>query len=287
MNKFKALMKKDWLVNKKTFLVPIWIVLAFYALTILAVIIARFRGDLNIIASQLTIESISEFDLQLNFLFHSLLVVFPGLMAVVFTLQILQNSLNEDIRRNCEIFHSSQPASYLQRAASKFTVGIGGNWAVLFAIVLFNFVVANIILAAFGVFHFSSAFSGMFVSLLGYMKVIIVLGSLAFFFSAIFKEAAFFKGLVIILAINVLFSVLNYLMNWNLPLPFSYIHKLVFTQSAGTTDMTVLSGAVSYMDLFRDKLDRVLFNWQTVYQLAFSAVLFFVGTYLYREREIL
>lgn len=287
MNKLKALMKKDWLVNKKTFLVPLWIVLAFYLLIILAAIIAYFRGDINIITSQFVAESISEYDLQINFLFHSLLVVFPGLMAIVFTLQILQNALNEDIRLNCEIFHSSQPASYLQRAASKFTVGIGGNWTVFIVIVLFNFIVANIILASFGMFHFASGFHGMFVSLLGYLKVIIVIGSMAFFFSAIFKEAAFFKGLVIILAINVLFSVLNYLLSWNLPLPFSYLHKLVFSQSAGTTDMTLLSGAVSYTDLFRDKLNRVLFNWQTVYQLIFSAVLFFIATYLYREREIL
>ena len=47
MNKFKALIRKDLQISKKTLMIPFWIITGFYLLMILISAVAYFTGDMN------------------------------------------------------------------------------------------------------------------------------------------------------------------------------------------------------------------------------------------------
>ena len=104
----------------------------------------------------------------------------PGLMSIIFIIMLMQSALNEDIRRNCELFHRSQPVSIWLRTGSKFCVGLIGNWIVLFLISLFTFIVINIFLATIHQFNFYVTVSGMLQALTAFIKTGLIIGSLAF-----------------------------------------------------------------------------------------------------------
>ncbi|MCF7794422.1 MAG: hypothetical protein K9N09_11470 [Candidatus Cloacimonetes bacterium] len=190
MKKFKALMIKDYFICKKTLFVPFWITLAFYALILLSMAVGYFRGDLNISGLEFMQD-----DMEiptLIYMINMVMVSLPGFVALLFTITLTQSALNDDLKRNCELFHRSQPVSYWLRSLSKYTVTIGGNWVVLLAIVIFNYLIANIILAFLGQFSLIASLNGMLVSFLYFAKITLLIGSITFFLSSIFKDKAFF-----------------------------------------------------------------------------------------------
>jgi hypothetical protein len=47
VDKLKAIMIKDWHINKKSLLIPFWITAGFYAFILLSVAFAYFKGDMK------------------------------------------------------------------------------------------------------------------------------------------------------------------------------------------------------------------------------------------------
>ncbi len=281
MSKFIALIKKDLQISKKTLMIPLWITAGFYLLILLISAVAYFTGDLNIDLGNIQGTPPSE---MINYIANLAIMGLPGLISLIFIIILTQGALNENIRNNSELFHRSQPVSIWYQSASRYIVGIGGNWLVLFAIALFNFIVIAIILAVTDKFIFGLAISGMAQSVISFMKTGLIIGSITFFFSAVFKDKAFMQGLAIIVGVQFLFIILNALMQWSLPLPLSYIMKLINASTPATIEPEVFSENVNYYVI--EIWKRILINWNTLLQIGVSGVLFVGATLIYKSREI-
>ncbi|MEA2095444.1 MAG: hypothetical protein U9P73_01955 [Candidatus Cloacimonadota bacterium] len=281
MNKFKALIKKDLQINKKTLIIPLWITAGFYLLILLISAVAYFTGDLNIDLGNMQGTPPSE---AINYIVNLAIMGLPGLISLIFIIILTQGALNENIRNNSELFHRSQPVSIWYQSASRYIVGIAGNWLALFAIAIFNFIIVAIILAVADKFIFSTAFAGMAQSVVSFMKTGLIIGSITFFFSAVFKDKAFLQGLAIIVGVQFLFTILNMLMQWHLPLPLSYIMKLINASTPTSIEPEVFNENVSYYIL--EIWKKILINWNTLLQVGVSGVLFVGATLIYKSREI-
>ena len=281
MNKFKALIKKDLQINKKTLMIPLWITAGFYLLILLISAVAYFTGDLNMDLGNIQGTPPSE---MINYITNLAIMGLPGLISLIFIIILTQGALNENIRNNSELFHRSQPVSIWYQSASRYIVGIAGNWLVLFAIAIFNFIVVAIIIAIADRFMFTTALAGITQSVISFMKTGLIIGSITFFFSAVFKDKAFLQGLAIIVGVQFLFIILNILMQWNLPLPLSYIMKLINASTPASIEPEIFSENVSYY--IGEVWKRVLINWNTLLQIGVSGVLFVGATLIYKSREI-
>ncbi|HPR18684.1 MAG TPA: hypothetical protein PLD62_10615 [Candidatus Cloacimonadota bacterium] len=282
MNKFTALLKKDYFVNRKSLLTPFWITAVFYILIILFLTIGYFKGDLNF--GDLRFEGENIPMPGLAFLINIGLLTLPGFIALLFTITITQGALNEDLRRNCELFHRSQPVSYWLRSLSKFTIRIGGNWAVLLIIAIFNFIIVNIIVAFLGQFHPGAALSGMMLSFLGFAKITLIIGSMTFFLSSVFKDKAFFTGLGILLGVHFLFLILNALLGWKLPLPFNYFIDL--TKSGYELDIHGEQELANFHGMAKEMWKYAIWNVKTLWQILVSGVFFALATLIYNSKEV-
>ena len=281
MHKLKAIMIKDWHINKKSLLIPFWITAGFYAFMLVSVAFAYFKGDMNFSMINLdTGPPIAE----INYIVNMAILGLPGLMSILFIIMLTQGALNEDIKKNCELFHRSQPVSIWFRTVSKYLMGIAGNWAVMLIIALFNFLVINIILAIFHQFDFYSAINGMVLASISFMKTGLIIGSITFFFSAIFKDKAFFQGFAILLGIQFFFMIVNAMFNWHIPLPLTYLFKLVKLNPMQGLENDVTS--LSIKNHISIAWNSILFNWKTLIQLAFSGALFAGATWIYKNKEI-
>lgn len=281
MNKFKALIRKDLQISKKTLMIPFWIIAGFYLLMILISAVAYFTGDMNMDLGNIQGTPPSE---MINYIANIAIMGFPGLLSLIFIIILTQGALNENIRNNSELFHRSQPVSLWYQSASRYIVGIAGNWLVLLTIAIFNFIVVAIILAIADKFIFTAAISGLAQSIISFMKTGLIIGSLTFFCSAVFKDKAFLQGLAIVVGIQFLFLILNVLMGWSLPLPLSYLMKLINASSPTTIEPEVFGENVSFY--IAEIWKKILINWNTLLQVAVSGVLFVGATLIYKSREI-
>lgn len=281
MNKFKALLRKDLQINKKTLMIPLWITAGFYLLILLISAVAYFIGDLQLNFGQIQGTPPSE---TINYIVNIAMMGLPGLISLIFVVILTQGALNENIRNNSELFHRSQPVSVWLQSASKYVVGIAGNWIALFIIAIFNFIIVAIILAVIDRFIFGIAIAGMLQSFFSFMKTGIIIGSLTFFCSAIFRDKAFLQGLAIIVGVQFLFIILNALLQWHLPLPLSYIVKLINVATPSAMDNELVNENVGVY--IKEAWTRIVVNWKTLMQMVVSGVLFAAATLIYKSREI-
>ncbi len=281
MNKFKALLRKDLQISKKTLMIPIWITTGFYLLILLVSAFAYFNGKLSMDLGNIQGSPPSE---TINYIANLAIMGFPGLISLIFIIILTQSALNENIRNNSELFHRSQPVSIWYQSASRYIVGIAGNWLVLFAIAIFNFLLVAIILAIVDKFMFTTALAGMAQSIVSFMKTGLIIGSLTFFCSAVFKDKAFLHGLSIVMGIQFLFIIINALMQWHLPLPLSYLIKLINTATPSSINPEIFNENVSYYII--EIWKKILINWNTLLQVGVSGVLFVGATLIYKSREI-
>lgn len=281
MNKFKALLRKDYLVYRNTLFAPLWIVAGLYLLIIIALGIGLIKGSINL---QFLPFDIDEDPLPaVNFLLNMMTVGLPSLLVLIFTVSIAQSALNEDLRKNCELFHRSQPVSFWLRTFSKFTLSIGGNWLILLIIGIFNFIIMNSILAYFRQFLLGAGLLGMLIAFIHFMKIILLIGSFSFLLSSVFKDNAFFKGMGFLLGIEVLFSVVNLLLGLHLPLPLKYLISLFSIESQINLDNPFM---LDYNYLVKEIWRMTLWNWKSLIQVAVSCCFFVLASLIYNNREV-
>jgi len=309
MNKFMAIVKKDWQLHRRAILMQAWLVLGMWALTALAGTIIYFsilhyhpeRIDISSSNFSLMWESMNNIVIYgLNFY----QVILPTLMGLIFSISILIGALNSDMRHNCEIFYRTQPVSLWWRAASKYKVGLFFTLAVTLGLTLVQYGLSNLILFLFT--HHADWWLG-FVGTMQYyfhmFFVTILCGSLAFFFSAVFKEHTFFRGAGLLLLLAFLIVVINlafevspiifngYQVEFRIPGMYKILFGYPIAGYSISNDPTMdlgrdLNSLAQLKDtiLFRWKL---IFGWDTLVKVAVSAGLFFAGTWLYIRKEVL
>ncbi len=282
MNKFKALLTKDFRISRKTLQLPIFITAGFYLITIILGVLALIHHGVDLDLRDIKMLPQD----MLNYIVNLTIVSFPSLLCIIFTIMLAQGGLNDDIRNNSELFHRSQPVSIWKRTFSKFAVSIGGNWMIMVIIVLFNFLVVNIILGIFGKFVFYPAVSGVLQGIISTIRATLVIGSISFLASSIFKDKAFLQMLAFILGIQILLGMINLLFGMHLPLPLSYMWDLIV---GGMQNINLADGQFTSMDIniiVNDRWNEILFNWKFLIQILFSGIFFVAGTYIYKNKEV-
>jgi len=309
MNKFLAIVKKDWQLHRRAILMQAWLVLGMWALTLLAGTIIYFSVR-HYHPEHIDIKS-SEFQLmwsQLdNIVFYGInfyQVALPALMGFIFAIGILIGALNSDLRHNCEIFYRTQPVSLWWRAGSKYVVGLFITLAVTLGLTLLQYLLSNAILLIFThQVNWGLGFVGTMQHFFHMFFVTILCGSLAFFFSAVFKEHTFFRaaGIILLLGffivvVNLAFEVSPYIFNgYQIDFHLPGIYKLLFgypiaghfITNAPTLDVTHDLNSLEQMKETIAFRWHLIFGWDTLVKVVVSAGLFFAGTWLYIRKEVL
>ncbi len=285
MNKFLALIKKDFYIWKKQLLLPVWILIGFYGLmavfSIYPIVTGKFYWNsmINIHADE-----VDKLSPMINYMVNFVSIIASGLLSLLATITVSQSALNEDFRRNYELFHRTQPVSIWLKSLSKFTVAIVGGWVIFLIISLANFIVINSALIFWHQFVPHMAFSALVQGIIVYMKAILVIGALTFFASAIFKDKAFLTGISVLLAIQIFLIIVNSFFNLHIPLPLSLIGKILFISEKTKIEPDTTLGELNKLVHANWKL--ILWNMQTIYQIIVSSILFVVSTFIYKSKEI-
>lgn len=306
MNSFKALVIKDLQANRKILMVPVWFVLAMYVMMLFSIIYAWASGTSNMSMNGIPVEFLSNPELHrmMSFLMH--FVSFIGSLGLLFTVAMFilgSTLLNQDIKHKCELFHRSQPVSVWQITGSRFVAGIGGLILVSLAIGFVNMLLTNITAAILTPFQIDwwLSLNGLLLSWLHFSIAMLVLGSMLFLLSAIFRDHAFGLGIGGLGLLQLITFILNKLYGWNIPYILNAIFKLITSgivniqkvvpsmHSFGIVTVRTSEPDISNLVIpphFIYNLWTTLFTWDIAFKLVFCAVLFIIATYVYKQREV-
>lgn len=306
MRTFKALVIKDLQANRKILMLPIWFVLAMYVLIAVSVIYALATGTSNLSLSGIPIELLQNTNLHSMISFLIQFASFIGSLGLLFTLFMFilcPTLLNQDVRHKCELFHRSQPVSIWKITASRFAAGIGGLIIISLAVGIANLFITNISAALLTPFQIDwwMSINGLLLSWLHFSVAMLVLGSILFLLSAIFRDHAFGLGIGGLGVLQLIAFIFNKLYGWNIPYILNVIFKLI---TSGITRIqavipnaqqfgivTVRTGEPDLSNLvipehFLYNLWTTLFTWDIAFKLFFCAVMFVLATYIYKRREV-
>jgi len=292
MNNFIIQLKNDLRINKRNLINPIILFIIIDVLAILAYFIFKHNTgmsyeDLMTITMDADLgANLGEFPRLLWTTAGMGVVSFVGLIMVILSLSLNSSALNLDNFRKCEIFYRSQPISVWQYAGSRYLVGIFAPLAIMIAVGLFNLVLVIPFLAPLVGFEFLPSLHGLFSSIFIYFRSMLVLGSLSFLASAIFREKAFMKMLLFFIAVQVMFVFAHFSLDVPMVDIFGYLIKLInplqnFTKVSGIANMESLDGVYSFLSM-----RNIMFNWHCLLQVISSAVFFVSGVFIYSRKEV-
>jgi hypothetical protein len=114
----------------------------------------------------------------------------------------------------------------------------------------------------------------------------LVLGSLGFLASAIFREKAFMKMLLFFVGVQVIFVFAHFSLDVPLVDIFGYLIKLInplqnFTKVSGIANVESLDAIYSFLSM-----KNIMFNWHCLLQIISSAVFFVSGVFIYSRKEV-
>ncbi len=299
MNKLLYLIKKDLIISKKSMYAPAMLVAGTWVLILIGMLIGKLRGDAfnpAIILSQITVENSADIGGPFFYFMHYVSAFMISIFSMVFIGFVSGDALNLDIKLKCELFYRTQPVSVWCNTFSKYIVSIFGFMAITFAVVLVNYLLLNISLYPFyKTIYWKMGLIGISQSFLSMINATIFLGSFAFLCSAIFKNYSFMKGLGILLVIDIVFSVLEFIFSWKLVSPLSGFWEML-SQGMSFTDFPIHIGDHQTQKLSSDVVgiipEIIRREWKAIFAvkklliLAVSAVFYGAATLLYKLREI-
>ncbi len=277
MNNFMGLIKKDWILSRKTALLTLWITAGMLVLVLGLTISAYFYHgfEFNIFELHGMLDDVGD---PLNvgvFMFNVMLANFPGLLALIFAASLAGGALNNDSQKHCEVFYRIQPVSFWKVTASRFIVTIGGNLATLFVATFGLFIFFNIMgFMVIGSYNIWVAFKGMMLGYIEFALIILVVGSFGYLCSAIFKDKAFAKGLGIIIIASALIAIINLLFQWKIPQPIFELGKFLFEFDVKNLG---IKEAMNW---------SILFRWEHMWKIVFAGATYVIGSYLYKIKEV-
>ncbi len=278
MNSFAGLLKKDWVLSRRTELLTVWIVAGMLLLSVILAISAYFYHGLefNIFGFQDVLSQTGEPMNVAVFILNLSLVNFPGLLALIFAASLSGGALNNDSKRHCDVFYRIQPVSFWKVTASRYLITVVGNLAVLFAVLLGLFVITNALAVMIaGPFSFAAAFKGLMFGYVEFALIILVVGSFGFLCSGIFKEKAFAKGLGIIIISSALIALINLLFLWHIPQPIFELGKFLF--EFNNFENLGLKKVMSWSFLLR---------MEHLWKIVFAGATYVIGSILYKFKEV-
>jgi hypothetical protein len=308
MNTLKTLLRKDYYVNRKGILVPVWITAGFYFLFLLSILFAAFRGKVQIDLGNIPAPFLlnTEIHKLLSFTIHPMLYVSAlGLTILITVISIASSLLNQDIKQKSELFHRSQPVSIWELTGSRFLVGIFGTLLVGLLLGIINYIVVNIIMMTLTPLHVNwwLGFNGMLFGFLHLAFPTILLGSFCFLLSAVFRDNAFGKFILLVISLEVLAGIIRYALHLNVPSPIGALARYLgggvqtmmttiaqFKYGAFTFQMQAMGGnSIAGFKMpagFLTDMWGTVFTWGNGLKLLISAGFYAVATIIYQKREI-
>ncbi|HNX01566.1 MAG TPA: hypothetical protein PLE74_07120 [Candidatus Cloacimonadota bacterium] len=311
MSQFQALLLKDYRTTRKGLLVPAYILAGIYLVSILAYVIARVHFGPNSGAVQMSLADIPtpfltnmDFHAMVSFSMQVLMFMsFFGIVVGISLIVVSSSLLNSDVHNKCELFHRSQPVTVWEITGSRFLIGIGGSLAVALALGFINMIVMNVVSLIWTPLHVNwwMSFNGLILSFLHIGVALMLLGTICFTLSAIFRTNAFGKGILGLGGIEIAIQIVNYLFRFRIPSPSASFFKFIMS-GFGKLNMEITtqkygafaSAAAKPSDIanfrlppdFLSAMWSTLFTWNTVEKLLICAALYVIATYIYQQREV-
>ncbi|MFA6793264.1 MAG: hypothetical protein WCY99_05210, partial [Candidatus Neomarinimicrobiota bacterium] len=269
MKQFRVLLQTEYQKRRSSYWLPLWIIGGVALLILLLVL-----GALIFSPSNLYIGSLDGGSAEMRIIAYSLMFSM-GLVFFVFMLLMAQSSLNRERQLLCDDFFRCQPVSILKTGAAKYLMHVFGGLPLLAACALVTAVLLSFVMLFSGYgFPFGAALGGALLGWLVYLKVCLVIGSLVYLFSAIFKSSAFIKGVAAMGILEGTFALIETVFRHRITLPgiFDTLFSMTGVIFAGDPDPEMLNAAAILGDI------RILGG------VLFAAICYFLGTYIYRQR---
>ncbi len=310
MSPLQALLLKDYRTTKKGLVVPVYILAGIYIFSIAAYIYAKLHtggnANFNMNFADIPAPFLTNMDFHSMISFSIQAIMFMSFFGVVVGISMVVISstlLNHDIQHKCELFHRSQPVSVWQITGSRYLVGIIGSLAVAFALGFINMIVVNIVstIATPLRVDWWMSLNGLILSFLHISVALLLLGSICFILSSLFKSNAFGKGMLGIGGVEIATQIVNYLMGLKIPSPIGSFFKFIMSGFGNLSTQiqmqkygafTAVQGKMGDITQFRLPADflstmwSTLFTWQILEKLLICAALYVIATYIYQKREI-
>lgn len=206
MSHFLTLIKTEYLKRKPVYWTPVWII-GIIAVIVVVVSLTAMIANWDVIQYGFINMSFDYEDIQdgvkLGTYGTMLLAVF---IFSIFLLITSQNSLSKEKELGCELFYRCQPVNIWTCTAAKYLMHVFAGGVLLFAIgLVVGLILAIVFASTMGGFYLGSAFVGSLLSVILYLKIALVFGSMYFLFSTVFKTNAFLKGTIFIGLIDLFF----------------------------------------------------------------------------------
>lgn len=275
MKQYKALLRKEWQTHRVTFLIPSFVVAAFFVFSGLISVYGAIRygmpdfisiGDTSRINPELVIRS----------MLYSMSVIL-GWFCIQSSMQSNENMLNGDYVKKCEIMHNSQPVSLLKMLAAKLTLSIPLMMVQYALLAVISGATIAGVLSIIGVYSFGTCIVAVLSPLVMIFISMMSITAIFWLFSCMFRKQAFLK-LWISLAVLEVFRllVMNIWFEMKLFSPFGYFFRIFMMPFRMVkSDMVTLKAA-----------------WQTIgtqenlISLLVSVLMFIAGYFIYKRREL-
>lgn len=274
MRQFKALVIKEWHTHKHTFLIPSYVLASFFTMSALVSIYALIRyGGPN-----LYLEADSGFSAMdaLRSLYYVMSVIL-GWFAIVASLPLADNLLNQDYHKKCEIMHHSQPVSLIKMLAAKLSLAIPLMLLQYLILAIIGWFIVASVAAILG---FNSWGFGL-ITILSPMPLVFVsmltLSSVFWLFSCAFRKQAVMKLWISFVVIDLLRQMLIRL--WQVPSTFSLVNHYFRILTLPLSLLSMQGAQVSLV------LQRA-FSQKNLVSLAVSILMYIAGYFIYKRREL-
>lgn len=281
MKQIKALLIKEWRTHRLTLMAPALFTVGAYLIGLLGIIIALIKGEqLNAIVSFGKIPP-QYASIMLYGTVYAL-SVFVGVIGIVAAIILADNLINGGFKRKCEILHLSQPVSVIKIMLSKYAFMMKGLFIQIAVLTFINGLVVYLFqryVMPTDIYYLMVAWAQ---ALLEVCFSLLFVGSLFWFFAALFKRKSFFMGLILIFGIQAAISILNYTSGLHIPSLIGYIGELATIRVDSSMEMLNFSTISRLISL---KWSHI-FSGLTIMKILYSAIFFVAGSTLYLKREL-
>jgi ABC-type transport system involved in multi-copper enzyme maturation permease subunit len=274
MKQYKALIIKEWHTHRNTFLVPSYVLAVFLLLSTLVSVFARIRYG----APTINLNVSGSFGAMLVLRnLHYLMSVVLGWFVIVISLQLNDNLLNHDFQKKCEIMHGSQPVSMVKVLAAKFTFSVPMMMGQYLILAILSSLILSAVVAFLGFNSWIMGLKAMLSPALLVFVSMMVLSSVMWLFSSVFRKKAFLNLYVTLIVIESLRMILIHL--WGVSNVFSPLRYYI---QAFTMPFSILNIQSTQVSLVMESV----FSQQNLIRLGVSILMYIAGYFIYRRREL-
>lgn len=281
MKQCKALLKKEWQTHWKPLMAPLLFVALVY-FTILVSFLIKLIKQGGITHQSLV--SLFDFGLQAPYWVSMSVTTLLAFIHLVSGIVLADSLINSDHKRQCQIFHFSQPLPFVKIAGIKYLFSCIGPILLLAVVSLINVLVLNLWSGLYKFPNFWLGMTGWLQTFISAGLSILFVASLAWFFAGLFKRKSFLLGILILLGIEIILQILNYELGWRIPSLMEQFMRLI------NLNVSIPRIMLEHTKLSMTRLVQA--NWQDVFsifnalKIGLSAVFGVLGALLYKRREL-